>query len=74
MALPRVLVVDDDPNMLSLMRPELSYAGYVVDPAGNGEQALMEELPSPGIYVQVLDGDGAVLASNAPNTAEGAET
>ena len=37
---PRILVVDDDPKMLSLMRRGLSFAGYVVDQAGDGEEAL----------------------------------
>jgi len=37
---PRVLVVDDDPQMLSLMRRGFSFAGYLVDLAGDGEQAL----------------------------------
>ncbi len=40
MSLPRILVVDDDPKMLSLMRRGLSYAGYAVDLAGDGEKAL----------------------------------
>jgi len=33
-------VVDDDPQMLSLMRRGFSFAGYLVDLAGDGEQAL----------------------------------
>lgn len=37
---PRILVVDDDPKMLSLMRRGLSFAGYVVDQASDGEEAL----------------------------------
>lgn len=36
----RVLVVDDDSNILSMMRRGLSFAGYVVDLAPDGEQAL----------------------------------
>jgi two-component system response regulator MprA len=38
--LPRILVVDDDPKMLSLMRRGLSFAGYPVDLAADGEEAL----------------------------------
>jgi CheY-like chemotaxis protein len=36
----RVLVVDDDPKMLSLMHRGLAYAGYIVDLAKDGEAAL----------------------------------
>jgi two-component system, OmpR family, response regulator MprA len=36
----RVLVVDDDPKMLSLMRRGLSFAGYAVDLAADGAEAL----------------------------------
>lgn len=36
----RILVVDDDPKILSLMRRGLSFAGYATDVATNGEQAL----------------------------------
>jgi len=38
--LPRILVVDDDPKILSLMRRGLSFAGYTVDLAEDGETAL----------------------------------
>lgn len=40
MAVDRILVVDDDPKMLNLMRRGLSFAGYAVDLAEDGEQAL----------------------------------
>ncbi|MHB0870437.1 MAG: response regulator transcription factor [Chloroflexota bacterium] len=36
----RILIVDDDPKVLSLMRRGLSFAGYTVDLAANGEEAL----------------------------------
>lgn len=36
----RILVVDDDPKVLSLMRRGLSFAGYLVDLAPDGEEAL----------------------------------
>ncbi|MDO8690325.1 MAG: response regulator transcription factor [Dehalococcoidia bacterium] len=36
----RILVVDDDPKMLSLMRRGLSFGGYAVDLASDGEEAL----------------------------------
>ena len=37
---PRILVVDDDPNVLSVMKRGLAYAGYSVDEAATGESAL----------------------------------
>ena len=40
MAAPRILAVDDDPKILSLMRRGLAFAGYAVDQAADGEQAL----------------------------------
>src|SRR5919197_5465230 len=36
----RVLVVDDDPNVLRVMKRGLVYAGYGVDEADSGESAL----------------------------------
>ncbi len=40
MATYRILVVDDDPKMLSLMRRGLSFDGYAVELAADGEEAL----------------------------------
>lgn len=37
---PRILVVDDEPEVLSLMRRGLSVAGYSVETAESGEEAL----------------------------------
>src|SRR5690348_13447065 len=37
---PRILVVDDDPKVLSLMQRGLSFEGYVVDLAPDGDEAL----------------------------------
>jgi signal transduction histidine kinase/CheY-like chemotaxis protein len=37
---PRILVVDDDPNIRELLTQELSEAGYQVRAAGNGREAL----------------------------------
>lgn len=36
----RILVIDDDPAVTSLLKRSLSYQGYVVDPAGSGEAGL----------------------------------
>lgn len=54
MAAMRVLAVDDDPKVLSLMRRGLSLAGYAVDLAADGEEALSIALESPPDLV-VLD-------------------
>ena len=37
---PRILVVDDDPNIRELLTQEFAEAGYAVDIASNGRQAL----------------------------------
>ena len=48
----RILVVDDDVEILSLMRRGLSYAGYTVDLAETGEDALALALAaSPDLVV-----------------------
>jgi len=36
----RILVVDDDPEILSLLKWGLSYEGYAVETASNGAEAL----------------------------------
>ena len=36
----RILVVDDDPNILELVSIQLGQAGYTVQKASNGFQAL----------------------------------
>ena len=36
----RILVVDDDPEILSVVRRGLAYEGYTVDTAANGNEAL----------------------------------
>jgi two-component system response regulator MprA len=50
----RILVVDDDPDILSLMRRRLAYAGYTVGEAASGEDALTAALARPPDLV-VLD-------------------
>lgn len=39
---PRVLVVDDDPQILSFLRRALTYDGYAVETATDGVEALMK--------------------------------
>ena len=50
----RILVVDDDPKILSLMRRGLSFAGYAIDTAADGEEALAVARDNPPDLV-VLD-------------------
>jgi two-component system, OmpR family, response regulator MprA len=50
----RVLVVDDDPKILSLLRRGLSFAGYTVGTAVDGEAALAAARDRPPDIV-VLD-------------------
>jgi two-component system response regulator MprA len=50
----RILVVDDDPQIVSVLRRGLSFEGYTVDTAENGEQALGIALQTPPDLV-VLD-------------------
>ena len=49
-----MLVIDDDPKILSLMRRGLSFAGYAVDTAADGEEALALARDNPPQLV-VLD-------------------
>src|SRR6266496_2835371 len=37
---PKLLVVDDEPNIVELLSASLRYAGFEVRTAGSGEQAL----------------------------------
>ena len=40
----RILVVDDDPGILNLLKRGLSYAGYTIDAAGDGVEALAKAM------------------------------
>ena len=51
---PRVLVVDDDPRMLSMMRRVLEVDGYQVRVAGEGDAAL-DLLRHESIDLMILD-------------------
>ena len=50
----RILVVDDDPQIVSLVKRGLAYEGYTVDTADSGEKALSIALQSPPDMV-ILD-------------------
>jgi CheY-like chemotaxis protein len=63
-----VLVVDDEPAILSLVRDVLAEQGYPVETAANGEEALeamARRRPAVvflDMYMPVLDGEGVVRA------------
>ena len=49
MTAPRILVVDDEPNIRDLLVTSLRFAGYQVRAVGNGAQtisAVLEEEPT----------------------------
>ena len=50
MSAGRILVVDDEPQIRRIMRTTLTGAGYEVDDAKNGEEALAKR---PGLLVTV---------------------
>ncbi len=52
--MPRVLVVDDDPNLLRLVEANLRARGYQVDTAASGEEAL-EKLRQNNYSCLLLD-------------------
>src|SRR4051812_42122973 len=54
MARPQILVVDDDPKVLSLMRRGLAFEGYAVDIAADGDEALAIARERPP-HLVVLD-------------------
>ena len=64
----KVLIVDDNPDILSLLRANLRAAGFDTDEALNGEEALrrIEESPPDVILLDlmmpVLDGWGVLEA------------
>ncbi len=59
---PRLLVVDDDPDVRDSLRRALGYAGYDVATAGNGADALASVFRSPvdliilDVLMPMLDG------------------
>ena len=61
----KILVVDDDPNILELVSIQLSQAGYSVQKASNGFEALEiieEEYPDLAVVDVMMPGmDGYTL-------------
>jgi two-component system response regulator MprA len=54
MPTPKILVVDDDPNITSFLRRALSYSGYSVETRGDGKAGLTTALEAPPDLV-ILD-------------------
>ena len=49
---PRILVVDDDPDIIVILKDNLELDGYGVDTASNGKEALeLFEIETPGLVV-----------------------
>jgi two-component system response regulator GlrR len=65
MAGEKILVVDDDPGLLMLMRVRLEAAGYQVMPAGGGQEALTcaqeEACDLALVDLKMVDMDGITL-------------
>jgi len=66
--MPRILVVDDEPNIVRLIQVNLERQGYQVDIANNGQQALDKiRIQRPDLLVSDVmmpEMDGFELLSN----------
>jgi two-component system, chemotaxis family, chemotaxis protein CheY len=67
----RILVVDDDPPLRSVVAQALRFEGYTVDEAGNGLEGLdrLRTSPLPGLVLldlrmPVLDGMGFLMQAH----------
>ncbi|HWE26803.1 MAG TPA: sigma-54 dependent transcriptional regulator, partial [Polyangia bacterium] len=72
---PRILVVDDNPKMVSLLVDELKDAGYAVDTATGGEQAVARLRAEPfdlvitDLRMEKVDGLDVLRAARAVDEA-----
>lgn len=62
---PTILLVDDEPDILEIFAIELEYAGYNIEPASNGTEAI-EKFKAGGIAailsdIRMAGGDGIEL-------------
>jgi DNA-binding NtrC family response regulator len=51
---PRLLLVDDEPALLDLLKRYLERSGYAVDACSSAETALATYLADPALYALVL--------------------
>jgi len=51
----RILVADDDPDLLDLLKMDLGFQGYEVLGAANGKDALQMALDEPNLDLVLLD-------------------
>ena len=73
--MPKILVIDDDPNIREMLQEVLSDAGYAVDVASDGAEGLLMVKNSPpdlivtDIIMPEQDGVGVMLhiAKDYPN-------
>ncbi len=72
---PRILVVDDDPNIRELLTQEFTEAGYRISVAGNGREAVAEvrrerpDLVVLDVMMPEMNGfDVAAVLKNDPET------
>lgn len=52
---PRLLLVDDEPQLVRVLRPSLEVAGYTVDTVTTGEEAVKTVMSAPPYDVIILD-------------------
>lgn len=62
---PTILLVDDEPDILEIFAMELEYAGFNIEPASSGSEAI-EKFKKGGIAailsdIRMADGDGITL-------------
>lgn len=55
MSEPRLLLVDDEPQLVRVLRPSLEAAGYAVDTVTSGEEAMKSVMSAAPYDVIILD-------------------
>lgn len=54
----RILSIDDEPSFCDIIKYNLEQAGFQVDRAHSGEEALQMDLPSYGLLIVDINMDG----------------
>ncbi|HLL21205.1 MAG TPA: response regulator transcription factor [Kofleriaceae bacterium] len=71
--MPRILLVDDEPSLVSVLRPVLTAAGYEVDVATTGSDAIRDVTSEPDVLLLDLglpDIDGKEVISAVRKTSD----